>query len=120
MSSQNTEVFDTLEKRHKDLRRVIAAKMRGLDEEAVDEVFCWTVEKSMRLQTKFDPARASCWTWLCLIAYGQVARYYRDLNTVKVHPESLTDVIAGGNEPGVNYEDALIAAIDLKRKMGIP
>lgn len=110
-----SEVYTTLETRSEDLRRVIAAKMRGLDDEAVNEVFCWTVEKALRLQGKFDAKRASCWTWLCMIAYGQVARYYRDLNTVKVHPESLTDVMANGQEPGVSYEDALITAIDLKR-----
>ena len=110
------EVLKTLELRHRDLQNVIAAKMRGADEDDINKVYVWMVEKAIRLSDKFNPARASCWTWLCMIAYGQVARFYRTDGAKRVTPESLSDIIGSRTEPGESYEDALILAIDLKRE----
>jgi DNA-directed RNA polymerase specialized sigma24 family protein len=70
-------IYQFLEQRATDVRAFIASRLRG-DDEDIDKVFCWTVEKALRLSHTYHPARSSPWTWCCLIALGQIRRHFRD------------------------------------------
>ena len=105
------------------LRRVYAAtsgKLFGIclrfsgDRDGAEDALQETYVKVWRRADRFDPARASAMTWLCLIARGTaidaaraVGRMRGGMDVVRDHADIVTEVPAGDREALTDCLDLL-------------